>query len=138
MRIFTIKLILSRSNPQVIRELQIEDNRTIDELQDAAKTIFLDDPKSCKSVIFRINGRSVSSHSRLADVLDTSSWAQIHLSLMAGQPLDLHLEVLSLSNSPDFAGPCVHVSALTAFFLQQILLIFRKLPRKNTRKTLQK
>ena len=60
MRIFTIKLILSRSNPQVIRELQIEDDRTIDELQEATKSIFLDDPKSCKSVIFRINGRSVS------------------------------------------------------------------------------
>ncbi len=107
MKIFTIKLILSRSNPQVIRELQIEAHRTIDELQDAAKAVFLDDPKSCKSVIFRMDGYSVSSHSQLSDVLDTGSCAQIHLSLRTTPSCDLHLEVLALHDTPDFAGPCV-------------------------------
>ncbi len=125
MKIFTIKLILSRSNPQVIRELQIEEDRTIGELQDTAKVIFLDDPKSCKSVIFRIDGHSVSSNNRLADVLDARSLAQIHLSLRAGQPCDLNLEVLALQDNPDFTGPCVtrfrpdcDPSSDIAFFLE--------------------
>lgn len=107
MKIFTIKLILARSNPQIIRELQIEDTRTVEQLQDAAKTVFLDDPESCTSVVFRMDEQSVSPKKILADVLKPDIFAKIQLN-QKNQPVKtIHLEVLQHSSIADFSDPCV-------------------------------
>lgn len=123
MKVFTIKLILSRSNPQQIRELQIEEDRTIANLQEAAAAVFLDEPGKCKSMTFKIDEHSVSPDLSLKDVLDSGSFAQIHLNLRNDPPCDLFLEVLEISDSSDFQVPritrfrpdCVPASSIAYF-----------------------
>lgn len=107
MKIFTIKLILARSNPQMIRELQIEDTRTVAELQDAAKILFLDDSNSCTSVVFRLDEQSVSPKKILADILKPDTFAKIQLNQKDRPVKILHLEVLQHSAAANFSDPCV-------------------------------
>ncbi len=108
MNIFTVKLILSRSNPQVIRELQIEENRTIEDLQNIAKVLFLDDPEACESIVFRIDDRSVSPKLLLSHVLKDGLQAQLCLNTKTSQTKQLSLEVLSLQDTAVFNGPCIN------------------------------
>ncbi len=105
MKVFTVKLILSRSNPQKIRELQIEEDRTIAELQQAAVAVFLDHPGECKSMTFRIDKHSVSPGLVLKDVLDIGSFAQIDLGLRNDTSCNLLLEVLESGDVSDFRIP---------------------------------
>ncbi len=105
MKIFTIKMILARSNPQVIRELQMEDSRTIFELQDMAKTFFLDDPKTCTSAAFYLDDQSLSPKLTLSKILKSGSFAQIVLNLKNLPKKQIYLEVLEISEAADFSAP---------------------------------
>lgn len=125
MKVFTVKLILSRSNPQQIRELQIEEDRTIAELQQAAAAVFLDHPGECKSITFRTDEHSVSPSLALKDVLDVDSFAQIDLNLRKDPSCNLLLEVLESGDVSDFYVPHItrfrpdlDPSSATGYFLE--------------------
>lgn len=125
MKVFTVKLILSRSNPQQIRELQIEEDRTIAELQQAVAAVFLDHPGECKSITFRTDEHSVSPSLALKDVLDVDSFAQIDLNLRKDPSCNLLLEVLESGDVSDFYVPHItrfrpdlDPSSATGYFLE--------------------
>lgn len=94
MNVYTIKLSLSRSNPQVIRELKIRDNCPVSDLFDCVRCLFDVFPETTVLHLVLENQDIPATHllngylktGDLATITDTSS-AVSHV---------IHLEVLDL------------------------------------------
>ena len=107
MNIYTLKLTLSRSNPQIIRELRIKDTRSVSELLDAARCLFNGIPdSSCLQLAF--GNRVISRNYLLNSCLRTGDFATITGSTDSAIWL-VHLEVLNLQkeNTDEHSIPTV-------------------------------
>ena len=99
MNVYTIKLTLSRSNPQVIRELKIRDNCPVSDLFDCVRCLFDVFPETTVLHLVLENQDIPATHllngylktGDLATITDTSS-AVSHV---------IHLEVLDLQKEAD-------------------------------------
>ena len=99
MNIYTLKLTLSRSNPQMIRELRIKDTRAVSELLDSVCCLFDQIPDS-SCLQMALNNRIISGNELLNSCLHAGDFATITGNTDSGIRL-IHLEVISLQKEAD-------------------------------------